>query len=450
MTTWLPLAAVLSQFLLALHFARGQDAMPQMPNHAPGQQQPMQMPGMTHTMRMNEAGMFLMTMASGTSMNPQSWPMPMLMPRVGSWNLMLMGQGFLVDTQQSGPRGGDKLYSPNWFMLSAEHGLGNGSLMFQSMFSLEPATVTNRSYPLLFQTGETAYGQPLVDAQHPHNLFMALGVQYAHPIGDDTMLQFYYAPVGDPALGPVAYPHRASAAELPQAPLSHHWQDSTHIADNVATVAVKYRWVRLEASGFYGSEPGENRWIIQWGPMNSYSGRFSILPSKNWIFQISAGRLARPERQQLGDVVRSTASLAYTRPMDYGNAWSTSLIWGRNHDTFTQHNLNSYLAETVYPASKRNFITGRFELVDKDELFADTPDLEAQLARTAGSTFRIGAYTAGYTRDIAWARNVEVGIGANATAYTLPAAIKPYYGDRPWSVNVYLRVRLKPNQQMTK
>lgn len=407
--------------------------------------QQMQMPDMNHGMQMNEAGMYLMNMATGTSMNPQSWTMPMLMPRVGSWNLMLMGQAFIVDTQQSGPRGGDKLYSPNTFMLSAEHSLGNGSLLFQSMFSLEPATVANRSYPLLFQTGETAYGRPLVDAQHPHNFFMALGVQYAHPLGENTMLQLYYAPVGDPALGPVAYPHRASAAELPEATLGHHWQDSTHIADNVATVAVKHRWLRLEASGFYGSEPGENRWTIEWGPMNSYSGRVSALPSKNWLFQVSAGRLAHPERQEPGDVVRTTASLAYTRPMDSGNAWSTSLIWGRDHSTSTHHNLNSYLAETVYPVSSRNFLTGRIEYVDKDELFANSPALEEQLDRTAGSTFRVGGYTAGYTRDIGTFKDIETGIGANATAYALPSAIKPYYGERPWGINLYLRMRIKPS-----
>jgi len=98
----------------------------------------------------------------------------------------------------------------------------------------------------------------------------------------------------------------------------------------------------------------------------------------------------------------------------------------------------------VYPVRQRNFFTGRIEYVDKDELFADTPALEAQLDRTAGSTFRIGAYTAGYTRDIETFRMVETGIGANASVYTLPGAIKPYYGDRPWGVNVFLRVRLKP------
>src|ERR1700730_8936775 len=254
---------------------------------------------------------YLMNLASGTSMNPLAWPMPMLMQRKASWTLMFMGQAFLVDTQQSGPRGGDKLYSTNWGMASAQHSLGQGQLMFDVMLSLEPATVTNRSYPLLFQTGETAYGRPLTDAQHPHDFVMGLGVHYVLPEGEHTLLDFYYGGVGDPALGPVAFPHRASASELPQAPIGHHWQDSTHIASNVATVGVKYRWIKLEASGFHGAEPNENRWNIDWGGMDSYSGRLSVLPSKNWIAQISAGRLTKPEAAEAGDVVRATASIHY-------------------------------------------------------------------------------------------------------------------------------------------
>jgi hypothetical protein len=258
------------------------------------------------------------------------------------------------------------------------------------------------------------------------------------------MLQFYYAPVGDPALGPVAFPHRASAFEIPQAPLGHHWQDSTHIADNVATVAVRHKWLRLEASGFYGTEPDENRWNIDWGGMNSYSARFSVAPNQNWLAQVSAGRLARPERLEEGDVVRSTASLQYSRPLDRGTSWSTSLIWGRNHKTANHSNSNSWLLETLYPVTRRDFLTGRLELVDKDELFANQPAVEEHLARTVGSSFRIFAYTAGYTRDIATIRDIETGIGANVTSYRVPSPIQPYYGSHPWGVNVFLRVRLKP------
>jgi hypothetical protein len=144
------------------------------------------MPGMK-MVNMNAAGMFLMNLSSGTASNPASGPMPMLMTKFGSWNTMFMAQAFLVQTAQSGPRGGDKLYSANWLMASVEHRVGErGSFQTQLMLSLEPATVTNRRYPLLFQTGETAYGRPLVDAQHPHDILMSVGIHYAHQLGKDT------------------------------------------------------------------------------------------------------------------------------------------------------------------------------------------------------------------------------------------------------------------------
>ena len=394
-----------------------------------------------HMGGMNAAGMDLMDFASGTSMNPQSGALPMEMLSTAGWNFMFMGQGFLLDTQQSGGRGADKLFSTNWGMFAAGHDLGHGSVQFDVMLSLEPATVTDRRYPELFQTGETAYGRPLVDAQHPHDFIMGLGVHYAYPLSENTMLELYFAPVGDPAFGPVAFPHRASAAELPQAPLSHHWQDSTHIANEVVTAGIKYRKIRLEASGFYGTEPNENRWNIDYGSINSWSTRLSWFPTRNWTAQVSVGRLTHPERLDPGDVVRSTASVEYSRPMQ-GDAWSTSLIWGRNHETLLHRDTNSYLLESVAPWRKRNFFTGRVELVDKDELFSDQPELADLLAITAGSTFRIGAYTAGYTRDIGTFHKMETGLGANFTGYSMPDAIRPYYGNHPIAVCVYLRVRL--------
>jgi hypothetical protein len=283
---------------------------------------------------------------------------------------------------------------------------------------------------------------------------MGLGLNYAHPLGENTILHFYYAPVGDAALGPVAFPHRASAFELPQAALGHHWQDSTHIANNVATVALKHKWLRLEASSFYGTEPNEGRWNIDWGPMNSYSGRISIFPSKYWMAQFSAGRLTEPERSTVGaghdashgDVMRMTASLHYTRPTGNGNAWSSSVIWGRNHKIDSQRNSNSYLFETLYPVTRKDFLTARVEVSEKDELFANNHDLEHQLELTDGSSFRIQGYTVGYTRDIGNFRNVEAGLGANVTAYSIPSSIKPYYGDHPWGTSVFLRFRLKPSE----
>jgi hypothetical protein len=390
---------------------------------------------------MNSAGMFLMNSMSGTAENPAAWPMPMVTRTFGAWDAMFMGQAFVVDTQESEPRGGDKFYSTNWFMANAEHRAGsNGAFEVQLMLSLEPATITDRRYPLLFQTGETAFGKPIVDGQHPHNFIMGLGLQYALALGENTTLDFYVAPVGDPALGPIAYPHRASAAELPQAPLAHHWQDSTHIVDDVVTVGIAYRKVKLEASGFHGAEPGEDRWAIDAGPLDSWSTRLWYFPSKNWAAQVSVGHLTHPEALEPGDQTRSTASIEYSKPMP-GGSWSSSVIWGRDHHTDTHRNLNSYTVESVLPVRRKHFVTGRIELVDKDELFAGEPTIEAYLDRYYGSTFRIGEYTIGYTRDIDLFRNVETGVGANIEAYSLPAAIKPYYGEHPIGGNIFLRFR---------
>jgi len=392
----------------------------------------------------SSAETFFMGESSGTVVQPAAWPMPMVMTSVGAWNLMWMSQAFLVETQQTGPLGADKLYSTNWGMLDAMHRLWGGGILLRSMLSLEPATVTERRYPLLFQTGETAFGEPITNAQHPHNFIMELSVQYAHNFGERAIGALYYGIVGDPALGPVAYPHRASAMEIPQASLGHHWQDSTHIASNVLTAVMAFPKLRFEASGFYGSEPGENRWTIDLGPMNSYSGRITLTPTPRWTAQVSAGHLSSPEAHDPGDVVRTTASVEYVVPRSHGNWWATSLIWGRNWKTAPKYGSNAVLAETVVPVGEKNFLSGRYEWSQRDELFANNPELEEQLiAQTGSRWFNVNSYTVGYTRDLFTFHGAETGLGTNLSFYGIPASLKRFYGDHPMGVNVYLRVRLR-------
>jgi hypothetical protein len=384
------------------------------------------MPGMQH----DSANASDTMEASGTSSNPASSPMNMVPFTVGAWRFMFHGLAFVEDIQQSGPRGGDKFFSTNWFMGEAEHKLGGGTFSIRTMLSLEPATVTDRRYPELFQTGETAYGKPIVDGQHPHDFVMELALHYSHPLGEKTSWELYAAPVGDPALGPVAFPHRVSAEELPMAPLGHHLQDSTHISYEVVTAGITHGMVRVEASGFHGGEPNENRWTIGYGAMDSYSGRVTVSPSANWSAQVSAGRLTRPEALEPGDQVRTEASVTYNRPYANGN-WATSVIWGRVHKTGDGDNLNGYGFESVARFARKNYITGRIELVDKDELLA------------TGQEFRIGAYTAGYTRDFYLLPRIATGLGADFTTYSMPAALHPYYGQRPVAVLIFLRFKLR-------
>lgn len=424
-------------------YTRGQST-PQAPpqNPMPGMQMPASPDATMQMGGMNPAGMYLMERTSGTGANPESAAMKMFSWRAGEWNLMFHGQGFISDVQQTGPRGGDKFLSTNWFMGMAEHDIGRGAFTIRAMLSAEPATVTGRYYPELFQTGETAFGKALVDGQHPHDLFMELSVAYARTLGEKTNVEIYFAPVGDPALGPVAFPHRVSAAELPQAPLSHHLQDSTHIANEVLTAAFHRPHWGAEVSGFHGAEPNENRWNIDAGAIDSWSARLTWTPTLNWSAQISAGNLHHPEALQPGNQLRSTASVTYNRPFTRGD-WATSVIWGRDHETDTKRNINSYLAESVVRFREKNYITGRAELVDRDELFANQPAIEQHLAATVGTVFRVGAFTAGYTRDVRIVPKVLTGIGGNFTLYNVPSAIQPFYGEHPTAFYVFLRFRLE-------
>jgi hypothetical protein len=399
-------------------------------SNMPGMQHDMSsMPGMNHDTEHGHGEATAME-ASGTSMNPVSAPMNMVGFDAAQWRFMFHGAAFITGIQQSGPRGEDKFLSTNWFMAEARHNLAGGTFSVRTMLSLEPATVTNRRYPELLQTGETASGRPIVDGQHPHDFLMELALHYSHPLGARSSWEIYAAPVGDPALGPVAFPHRVSAEELPQATLGHHLQDSTHIANEVVTAALTHRIIRLEASGFHGAEPNENRWNIDHGTIDSYSGRLTVSPNANWSGQISAGRLAHPEQLEPGDQTRVTASVTWNRPWTGGH-WATSLIWGRAHKTDNGANLNGYGLESVAQFARKNYVTSRIELVDKDELLA------------TGQSFRVSAYTVGYTRDFYLLPRIATGLGANITNYAMPAALHAYYGEHPISVLFFIRFKLR-------
>jgi len=409
-------------FLIAL------PAMPQMHEH--------DMAAMN--MKSDATADFLMRQASGTSMNPAAAPMHMAMTQYGDWMLMLHGLAFVNQVAQSGPRGDDKLFSTNWIMGMAGRPIGGGHLMLRSMLSLEPLTV-GKKYPELFQSGETIGGRPIIDAQHPHDFFMEIAAEYAHPLTDKTIGYIYAAPFGDPALGPVAYPHRASASEIPQAALSHHVQDSTHIAGSVLTVGAQSGMFGYAFSGFHGREPDEKRWDIDTGKIDSWAARFTFDPSPNWTAQVSTGHLKHPEAAEPGDIQRTTASVAYSKATAMGQL-DSSLIFGHNRKS-EGRNTSSWLAESVLQFFEQNYVTGRVEIVDKDELFpAAQAPFPAPFSTTSG-IFRIKALTIGYSRDVVKTGFITGAVGGNITAYSIPDAIKPAYGSNPHSFYIFLRAR---------
>jgi hypothetical protein len=378
---------------------------------------------------------------SGTSAQPVSTPVPMLMTMRGSWMLMFHGNAFLADTQQSSPRGYDKFFSTNWIMPMAQHSVPHGEFTLRAMFSFEPATVTGRQYPLLFQQGETAYGVPIADGQHPHDFFMELAALYDLRLGERSLLTFYAAPVGDPAIGPTAYPHRASAAEDPVAALGHHQQDSTHIADDVLTLGLTHRWLRLEASGFHGREPDEHRWQIQQGAIDSWSTRLTLAPNRNWIGQYSYGRLHSPEAlfpDENQD--RMTASVMYNRPLGQKDNWASTLVWGHTREPGDNLIQNSYLFESTLRFHARNYPFTRIESADRTtELLLGEQPIPPDFHETSAG--HVLAFTFGYDRDLGRIPHLATALGAQVTAYHTPALLQPVYGTDPVGVTFFLRLR---------
>ena len=369
--------------------------------------------------------------ASGTAWQPASVSAPEWMWMRGGWDLMAHGVIFADYNQQGGPRGVAKAESVNWGMLMEQHQIGAGTLLLRQMFSAESLTSPHPGFPELFQTGETYHGQPLIDHQHPHNVFAELAALYTLPLTEKITWELYGGSSAEPALGPVTYMHRASAAELPMAPLGHHLQDSTHTSFGVVTTGFVIDRIKLEASAFNGREPNERRWSIQLGALDSWSARAFVAPSHNWTAQYSIGRLEHPEALEPGSQWRQTASAEYNRDFSQGS-WATTLLWGRVHKIATDTTLNSYLLESTLNFQRRNYAFTRLELVDKDELFPQA------LAHPA---YRIGAYTFGGTRDLIQNRTGQVGLGADVTFYSKPGLLDPVYGSRPISFQIFLRMR---------
>jgi hypothetical protein len=377
---------------------------------------------------------------SGTSAEPNSTPVPMLMTMKKNWMLMFHANVFVVDEQQSSQRGFDKFFSTNWFMGMAQRKLGPGTFTGRLMLSLEPATVSGRRYPLLFQQGETAFGKPIVDGQHPHDFFMELAALYDIKLGEKSLVSFYFAPMGDPAMGPTAYPHRASAAENPVGSLGHHQQDSTHIADDVVTVGLTYGIARLEASGFHGREPDEFRWDLDQGKIDSWSTRFTIQPGKNWSGQYSYARITSPEALFPDeDQARMTASIMYNRPIHNGN-WASTILWGRTRSVQDGSIVNSYLLESTVRFHTRNYAWTRIENAERsNELLVGENALPPNFREQPIGP--VQAYTLGYDRDIDLIPNVAAAIGAQFTTYGVADTLKPIYGAHPMGFVMFLRLR---------
>ncbi len=376
----------------------------------------------------------MMRDASGTSWQPDATPMLGIQGMHGGWTTMLHGYANAVYDNQRGPRGDAKTFSESMLMGMAQRPLGAGTLGLRAMVSLDPL-MGKSGYPLLFQTGESADGRNmLVDRQHPHDFFMELSASYSRPLADNLSAFGYIGLPGEPALGPPAFMHRASGADNPEAPLTHHWLDSTHITFGVVTLGAVWSRLKVEGSVFNGREPDQSRWNIETRALDSASARISYNPSANWAFQLSYGRLASPEQLEPNVAVRRTTVSAIYDTSIRNYRWQTTFAWGQNSKD-PGNRTDAYLLESALRLGERHTLFARAEMVDKDELFAAGAPL-------AGQVFRVKKLSTGYVYDFAKVQHVRIGAGGVVSAYSYPATLAPAYGGAPYSYMVFLRARL--------
>jgi hypothetical protein len=373
--------------------------------------------------------------ASGTSWQPDTSPHEGLYQQFEAWSVMTHGSVNLNYDRQPGLRGADKTFVSGMLMTMAQRPLGDGTFGVRAMLSPEPFMGAS-GYPLLLATGETADGTShLVDRQHPHDLFMELAATYSRPITANSSVFIYGGLPGEPALGPPAFMHRLSGMDNPEAPISHHWLDSTHITFGVVTAGVVLDNWKFEASTFRGREPDQYRYDIERPYLDSFAGRVSWNPARELSLQVSYGHINSPE--QLAPAVnenRLTASAIYTTSFGDGHLWSTTVAWGRKMlspgDT-----LDGYLLESSAILKNNWTLFMRAERVAENELTDDIVGLE-------GRTFTVGRVSVGGIYDFVRTEHAKFGIGGLVSRYVLPNDLKPVYGRDLTGFMVFGRIKL--------
>ncbi len=373
--------------------------------------------------------------ASGTSWQPDTTPLQGVHGSSGSWSTMWHGYINAIYDDQGSQRGDSKTFIQSMLMGMAQRPFAGGTLGLRGMVSLDPL-MGKSGYPLLFQTGETADGRThLIDRQHPHDLLMELALTYSRPLSTDSSVFAYVGLPGEPALGPSAFMHRYSALDNPEAPLTHHWLDSTHITFGVVTLGYIWRNLKLEGSVFNGREPDQYRYNIETRKLDSASARVTWNPSPNLSMQISHGRLKSPEGLEPDVSIKRTTASASHQYQFGSNTLQSTLAWGRNRKQ-PGESTDGWLFESALRVGERYTLFGRVERVENGELFQEDEPLHGQV-------FKVGKLSLGGVYDFASFKHTKVGVGALVSRYAVPDGVRGVYGSDPTSFMVFVRAKFE-------
>jgi hypothetical protein len=379
--------------------------------------------------------------ASGTSWQPDVSPHSGVHSMTGKWTLMGHAMLNLVYDKQSGPRGDETVFGSGMVMGMATGRLSDrDTVQFRAMLSPDPLQ-GKRGYPILLAAGETADGVTgLVDRQHPHDLFMELSASYSRKIGEKGSIFVYAGLPGEPAFGPPAFMHRLSIMDSPEAPITHHWMDSTHITYGVVTVGVTYGGLKIEASRFKGREPDENRYDIESPKLNSTAVRISWNPSENWSLQASWARQKSPEQLEPDeDQEKWSASAIYSCKIGNDGYFAATVAVARKQSievTGTRnHALNAGFVEATWKPDARWTVFARGEIAATDELLPAP-------GRTHGPEYSVGKASIGAIRDFKLTKGVKLGFGAIISRSITPRGLDASYGGDRTSGMAFVRLKI--------
>lgn len=373
--------------------------------------------------------------ASGTSWVPDASTHGGVHTTAGDW--MLMGHATLdgVYSWQDGPRGDEKFFAAGMLMGTAQRPVGtNGTLQLRAMLSPDPL-MGKSGYPLLLAAGETADGEhTLVDRQHPHDFVMELSASYAHRLSNTDSVFVYAGLPGEPAFGPPAFMHRPAAMVSPEAPITHHWLDSTHITFGVLTAGWVHENFKVEASRFRGREPDEHRYDIETGELDSSAIRLSWNPSENWALQASWADVVSPEQLEPDvDVTKYSASALYTQKLANNGELAFTGAFARK-DNSEGVTLDAWLAEASWSPNADWTIFSRAEAIQTDEL---GPGHHGH-----GPVEEVQRINIGVARNFRLTDTVVLALGASLTQNWVSDTLSPLYDGDPNGALAFVRLKI--------
>ncbi len=408
------------------------------------------MPGMDHSTHGDRDGAAMpaafgpypMTReASGTSWQPDAAPHSGVHVMAGDWTLMGHATLNLVYDNQSGSRGDETVFGSGMVMGMATGRLSDrDTVQFRAMVSPDPLQ-GKRGYPILLAAGETADGvNPLIDRQHPHDLFMELSASYSRRIGENGSVFVYAGLPGEPAFGPPAFMHRLSIMDSPEAPITHHWMDSTHITYGVVTAGATWNGLKIEASRFKGREPDQDRYDIEAPKLDSSAVRVSWNPSENLSLQASWARQKSPEQLEPDeDQDKWSASAIYVRPIGDDGYFAATAAVARKQaiepDGGREQALDAGFIEATWKPDARWTVFARAEIAETDELLAPPGE-------THGPEFTVGKASLGAIRDFALTKAVKLGIGGLVARSITPRGLDASYGGDRTSGMAFVRLKI--------